>query len=185
MKAILISFIAILFVFPSFSAEKEGVTVPDKVTIAKEDLVLNGMGVRRGTLFNFKVYVGSLYLKRKTKKAQQVISQDFPKQIRMNFLRDVDKESLNEAWKEGFEAAVPKDQRKLLREEFNSFLGTMDNVRKKEAIFINFLEKGVEVIFKDKKHPLIKSQAFSKALLSIWFINARDEDLRDGLLGKL
>lgn len=181
----LITLLSFFLIITSFAGEKAGVTVPEKVNVAAVELLLNGQGIRRGTLFNFKVYVGSLYLSKKSQDIKEVLGLDLPKQIRMNFLRDVDSDSLNEAWAEGFKAAVPQKEREKLKNFFHAFIKSMDNIRKKEAIILNFLKKGVEVTIANKPPIIIGNEHFAKALFSIWFINARDEDLRDGMLGKI
>ena len=39
----------------------------DKSTVAKKELILNGLGVRLATLFKVKVYVAGLYTEKKIK----------------------------------------------------------------------------------------------------------------------
>jgi len=168
-----------------FSAEKAGIKVPDQMKLGDKELVLNGMGIRRATFLNIKVYIGSLYCPQKSKDAQAILNMPNPKHISMNFVRDVDKEDLQGGWKEGFEAAVPEAERKTMMSHLEAFNNTMEDIKKNQVILINFLDSGVEVSFNGKKHPLIGDQKFSKALLSIWFINARDEELRDEMLGKI
>ncbi|MCF8058612.1 MAG: chalcone isomerase family protein [Bacteriovoracaceae bacterium] len=168
----------------TFSAEKGGVTVPDKMKLNESELVLNGVGIRRATFLNIKVYIGSLYTPQKSTDTATILNMPFPKHISMNFVRDVDKEDLQGAWKEGFEAAVPEAERKAMMVHLEAFNKTMGDIKKNQAILINFLNNGVEVSFNGTKHPLIGDANFSKALLSIWFVNARDEELRDEMLGK-
>jgi hypothetical protein len=60
----------------------------------------------------------------------------------------------------------------------------MVDIKKGQSILITFQKEGVEVTVAGTKKPLIKDSNFSRALLSIWFLNARDEELRDELMGK-
>ncbi len=168
----------------SFAAKKADVELADTVSIEGKELLLNGIGIRRATIFNVKVYVGGLYVLKKSQDAQEIISQDNPKRIIMKFVRSVGADDLQEAWLEGFEAAIPEATRKPMMEAFNKFNATMKDVEEGDIILINFLDQGVQVSVKGQKHPFIGDKAFSKALLSIWFLNARDERLRDELLGK-
>ena len=167
-----------------FAAEKGGVKLDDKMTVAGKELVLNGIGIRRATIFNVHVYVGGLYLQEKTQDPAKVIAAPNPKHITMKFVRSVDADDLQGAWLEGFEAAVKEDVRKPMMEAFNKFNATMQDVEEGDAMEINFLDQGVQISVKGQKHPFIGDAKFSQALLSIWFINARDEELRDELLGK-
>lgn len=183
MKGFLILIMALNF-SPIFGAEKAGVKVADTFNLEGKDLVLNGVGIRRATFLNIKVYVGGLYLQKKSKDVQEVLQMPMPKYISMQFVRDVEKESLTDAWTEGFEAAVPEAKRKDMTEYLKTFNEHMGNIEKGQAILVSFLEKGVIVSFNGKKSPIIGNADFSKALFSIWFVNARDEELRDELLGK-
>ena len=60
----------------------------------------------------------------------------------------------------------------------------MEDVQKGEEIVLTFLKDGVEVDVKNKQKGKIKSKRFAKDLLSIWFVNPRDENLMLGMLGK-
>ena len=65
------------------AAEVEGVKLADTVRLgdAGPELVLNGAGVR--TRVFFKVYVGALYLQRKTAAAQAAIGDPGAKRVAM------------------------------------------------------------------------------------------------------
>jgi hypothetical protein len=60
----------------------------------------------------------------------------------------------------------------------------MVDIKKGQSILITFKKEGVETIVAGVNKPIIKSESFARALLSVWFINARDEELRDELMGK-
>ena len=167
----------------TLAAKKADVELPDTMRLEGKDLVLNGIGIRRATIFNVKVYVGGLYVLKKSTDVKAILSQDNPKHITMKFVRSVDADDLQEAWLEGFKAAVPEAQRTPLMEVFNKFNATMKDVEEGDIISLNFLDQGVQVSVKGQRHPFIGTKEFSKALLSIWFVNARDERLRDELLG--
>ncbi len=176
--------LSIIFLLNTHAIEVEGVKVPDRIKVANKELVLNGSGVRHATFLNVNVYVGSLYLLNKTTDVKKVLNLPYPKQVSMNFIRDVTKDELIGAWKEGFEAAVSKEERASLSQVFKTFLEKMDAMKKNDAIYLRFLKEGVEYTIKGKNFGPIGGSDFSRALLSIWFINARDEGLRDGMLGK-
>jgi hypothetical protein len=181
LKIIVLFFSLILNIY---AAEFQGVKVPDKINIEEKELVLNGIGMRRGTFLNVKVYVGALYVLKKSKEAKTILSLENPKHISMHFLRDVPKEETRGAWTEGFEVAVPKEDQKLLKKYLNELNGLMPDINKKEVMAINFLDKGVEVFINKKKIATIGNKKFSQALFSIWFIKPRDERLMEELLGK-
>jgi len=173
-------------IFSSFiyAAKKADIELPDTMKLEGKELVLNGIGIRRATIFNVKVYVGGLYVLKKSQDAKVIVAEQNPKHITMKFVRDVDADDLQDGWLEGFKAAVAKTDRAPLMSAFTKFNATMKDLKEGESILINFLDQGVQVSVKGQKYPFIGDKAFAKALLSVWFINARDELLRDELLGK-
>ena len=74
---------------------------PGTMKVGGDDLLLNGSGTRKATIFKVKVYVGSLYLKEKQTDSAAVLAQPQPYAVRMSFVRDVSKEDLAEAVKKG------------------------------------------------------------------------------------
>jgi hypothetical protein len=163
------------------AATLDKVNFADKVSVDGKDLVLNGIGIRKATFLKIKVYYGALYLEAKSKDTNVFLASSSPKQIVMHFVHDVDSKKLRDAFIEGMEAANKNHETfKSQLEKFNSYIGDM---LKDDKIVINFLADGVVVSAKGKTSEKIMGADFSKALLSIWFINPRDEDLKSGLLG--
>lgn len=175
--------ISLLFAQKIWSATCNDVTMPDSINIKSKDLVLNGMGTRKATWLKVKVYVGGLYLSKKATDANDILSQPYPKYLRMHFVRDVDGKKLKEGWIEGFEAAVEFNTRNMIQTQIDQFVGMMEDVNKNDEIVLTFTDKGVEVDIKNKQKGTIAGEKFSHALLSVWFVKARDEGLRDGLQG--
>ncbi|MFT6068352.1 MAG: hypothetical protein ACJAT2_000119 [Bacteriovoracaceae bacterium] len=175
--------ISILFLFSLNlqAATQDKVTMPETISVKGKDLVLNGLGTRKATWLRVKVYVGGLFLEKKSKDANQILNSKGTKYIRMHFVRDVKKEKLVSGWNDAFKAAVkdlPRIQTRI--NEFNALMG---DIKKNQEIVLTFTDKDVHVDFANLKQGTIKGGDFSKDLLSVWFINAKDEGLRDGLLG--
>lgn len=163
------------------AATLDNVTFADKVTAEGQELVLNGIGIRKATFLKIKVYYGGLYLEQKNKDPNAFLATPAPKQIVMHFVRDVEAKKLREAFTEGMEAANPNHASfKSQMDKFNSYVV---DVVKGDKFVITFLKDGVLFSAKDKTAEKISDANFSRALLSIWFVNARDEALRSGLLG--
>jgi hypothetical protein len=59
---------------PVLGAECLNVKVPDSAKAGGTDLVLNGLGIRKATFLNVKVYVAGLYLPQKSGEAGKIIS---------------------------------------------------------------------------------------------------------------
>ena len=83
---------------PGFGAECLDVKVPDSVKAGGNDLVLNGLGIRKATFLNVKVYVAGLYLPQKSGDAGKIIGANQPWQLVLRFVRDVDASDIRDAW---------------------------------------------------------------------------------------
>lgn len=176
-------FISILFLLSLNlqAATLNKVTMPDTISAKGKELVLNGLGTRKATWLRVKVYIGGLFLEKKSKDSNQILNSKGVKYLRMHFVRDVKKEKLVNGWNDAFKAAVkdlPRIQTRI--NELNALMG---DVKKNQEIVLTFTDQGVDVDFANLKRGTIKGGDFSKDLLSVWFINATDEGLRDGLLG--
>src|SRR5262249_19452486 len=87
---------------PAFGAECLKVKVPDSVKAGGIDLVLNGLGIRKATFLNVKVYVAGLYLPQKSGDAGKIIGANQPWQLVLRFVRDVAASDIRDAFAEGF-----------------------------------------------------------------------------------
>jgi|SRR6478609_7690395 len=81
----------LLLALPAGARDCEGVSMPDEVTVEGAKLVLNGMGLREATVFNVNVYVAGLYLLKKSSDGEKIAAAEEPKQIRIQFVRNVSK----------------------------------------------------------------------------------------------
>jgi hypothetical protein len=171
--------ISLLFGLTVSAATLNDVTMED----SHGTLTLNGLGTRKATFLKVKVYVGGLYLSKKTNDAKEAQDLPNPKFIRMHFVRDVSAEKLRDGWKESFAAAHGKEGEAKFP-AFQEFLGALEDVEKGDEVLLNFTDKGIEVTVKGKAKGTIGDAAFAKALFAVWFVNPIDEGLRDGLLGK-
>jgi hypothetical protein len=166
-----------------FAAELNGVTHPDSIELAGKKLVLNGIATRKATWIKVKVYVGGFYMEKKSSDYSTFLKDKSPKKIVMTFVRNVDAEDMIDGWKEAFGNAVTKDKHPALQERMNKFYSFFGDVKKKQTMEFNFLADGVESTINGVKKEKIKGFDFTTALLSVWFINAKDEGLKEGLLG--
>lgn len=181
MKKLLLGLAAGLLSLNLYSATLNKVSMPDTLSVQGLELVLNGLGIRKATWLGVKVYVGGLYLEKKSKDSQVILQSTGVKFLRMHFVRDVKAEKLINGWNEAFTNSV-KNRNKIQKriDELNQLMG---DIKSNEEILLTFSKEGVTVKFANSKSVTIKGADFAKALLSVWFINASDEGLRDGLLG--
>lgn len=163
------------------AAGLDGINFADTVRAEGKDLILNGIGIRKATFLKIKVYYGALYLEQKTKDENAFLTTPAPKQIIMHFVRDVESKKLRDAFSEGLEAA--NKNHAALKAQMEKFNSHIVDVVKGDQFIITFLNDGILLSVKGKTVEKIIGSDFSRALLSIWFLNPRDEGLRLGLLG--
>ncbi|MDO9183972.1 MAG: chalcone isomerase family protein [Bacteriovorax sp.] len=177
----MIGFILLAISLNLTAATLDAVTFADSANVDGKELILNGVGIRKATFLKIKVYYGALYLEQKSKDANSFLASASPKQIVMHFVREVDAKKLRDAFVEGMEAANKNHASfKTQLDKLNSFI---PDVVKDDLIIITFSNDGVSLNVKGKPTEKITGSEFSHALLNIWFINPRDENLRNGLLG--
>jgi hypothetical protein len=171
-----------LFAHPGAAKELSGVTMPDTTTVGGKALKLNGMGMRKKSIF--KVYVGGLYLEAPSKDAAAIIALDAPKAVKMHFVRDIGRDKLVEGFKEGFEANA-KDKLVSQKAAIDKFLGMASDVKDgEEWTFAYDPAKGTTVWHGDREVGTIEGKEFAQALFSLWLgPKPPTEDLKKGMLG--
>lgn len=166
----------------------EGVEFPETAELNGQKLVLNGAGLRtkRKLGVDWNVYVAGLYAQSKTSDAQALIQNSEPKILDLVFLRSVDKDTLREAWSEGFakncKAGCAESKKSL--DKFNAL---MVDVKDKSHLKIKFEKDTVDVAVTGKTNSSgnIQDLNFSKALMAIFIGDIPPtEQLKTGLLGK-
>ena len=160
-----------------------GVTLPDKAEVDGHSLVLNGMGLRSKLII--KVYVGGLYLPQKEKSAQKILAADTPRRMALNFIYDVSKDQMCEAWDDGLEANVPNASAEV-KKNFQTLCGWMNGVGKGQQLVMTYLPgQGTRVEIAGKLKGTIPGKPTADAILSTWIgpDPAPGKDFRKAVLG--
>lgn len=186
----ILSFTVLVLALVGFSApaparELAGVKMPDRTMVAGKSLVLNGMGIRKATILNVKVYVAGLYLEAKSTDAASVIASVKVKRLVLQFVRDVTRDQIIEAWKEGFEKNAGKDLPRL-QSRIATLNGAMVKFRSGEALTFSYVPgSGIEVQVKGTVAVTLPGDDFARALFSIWLgQEPPNAELKAGLLGQ-
>ena len=173
---------AFAFAATAGAATLADVNVPDSATLGGQKLVLNGLGLRKKAIF--KVYVAGLYLENKSPDPAAILDSSQVKRLELVFVRDVDREDIVDAWKDGF---------KKNGADMNTFgprIGTlnawMTDIKEKDSlIFLVEPGKGLTVTVKGRVKGTIPGDDFAKAFLAIWLgPSPPNKGLKAGLLGK-
>jgi Leu/Phe-tRNA-protein transferase len=179
--------LTLLIIFPvsfALGIEIGGVQLPDSLTVNNTKLQLNGAGLR--TKVVIKVYAGGLYLLQKETDPTKIITADEPMVIRMHFIHSkVSKESLINAWNEGFANATNGNIAAIEKEikEFNGYF--QEDAKKGDIYDVIYLPgQGVSVEIKGKQKGPIPGLEFKKAVFGIWLgEKPADAKLKKGILG--
>ena len=176
-----VSLLALLLAASSFAAELNGVTAPETTTVDGKELKLNGQGLRRK--FIFDVYVASLYLETRSADGQAVLAKDETRRVDMAMLRDLDKLSIFDALKNGFEKNAG-DKYAGLKERLDKFGAVIQDLKKGQALTIVYVPgKGTRVEGQGNSYTA-EGKEFADALFSVWIGKFPvDDNLKKGMLG--
>jgi hypothetical protein len=185
-KAPLLAFCLLFCTTLTSAAELAGVFVDDTVkTEAGRQLVLNGAGLREK--FWVDVYVGSLFLEKKSSDLAEILSSPGPWRVQLNFIyKEVAQEKLLEGWREGFNKNQSEESLRKLQERIDQFNGFFDSsaVAGDRYRFEYDPASGTRVSKNDSLLGVIPGNDFSNALLEIWLGNyPADKGLKKGMLG--
>ena len=157
--------------------------MPESISVGETTLVLNGLGLREATFLKFDVFVGGLYLERKTRDPDEIIQSQQTKKVVMHFVRNVDAEDLRKAWTTGFEKNAG-EKLATLSSRINQLNGWMSAMQVGDRMTYTFDRNNVDVNVKGLKRGTISGEDFSRAMLSIWFgPKPPNEGLKRGMLG--
>jgi len=170
---------------PVQAAEVAGVRIAEQARSGTADLVLNGAGIR--TKLFFKVYVGALYLPKKTAAAQEVIDSKEPRRVVLHLLRDLDADALFGALLEGLRNNHNESELARLKpdtDQFERLMRGIGNARTGDVIGIDFTADGIAIAFNGQARGNVASEAFGRALLKVWLGDKpADGDLKRAMLG--
>lgn len=177
----------VLMLNSAFAVEVEGIDVPEQVVQAGSDqaLVLNGAGIREK--FVFDIYVGALYLTRKSSDAGEILSVTSPKRVTMDFLySEISQKKMVNAWNEGFADNLGEYELITLKSQINTFNAAFGKTVKGDKVVIDFLDDGTTVVtINGEQKARIEEADFQRALLSIWLGESPvDAGLKQAMLGQ-
>lgn len=169
-----------LGVAPAQGKECKGVSFPDQLQVDGRALALNGLGLRQATMLKVNVYVAALYVTKTSADANLLLGSSSPKQLVLQFLRNVSAAELNKAWDEGFDKRLAP-----FRDYLETLKGWMADMKTGQRLtFVHRPGMGLEVDVNGAAKGTIKGDDFAKAFFSIWLgANTPNPGLKSGLLG--
>jgi Chalcone isomerase-like len=166
---------------PLGAATLAGVTLPDTITVGNQTLVLNGLGLR--TKMFFKVYVGGLYLEKKSADAAAIIQSDTTKRVVLQFVYgEVTRDQMVESFTEGFKGNAPG----AVTSQVDQFLAALEAMKKGEQLVVTYVPgTGTTLTIRGRDKLTIAGLPFARAVFSVWLgPKPPTSDLKNGLLGK-
>lgn len=156
---------------PAFAAEIGGIKFPDTATVAGQELVLNGAGVR--TKLVFKVYALGFYLKEKKTTVAEVLASSGPRRIRIMPMRDLTSDDFGMAFMKGLNDNVSADERtKLLPQTkaFGEMFAQFPGLKKGDELIVDWTPGvGSQATLNGKKvGEVLPDVAFFNAIMRIW-----------------
>lgn len=179
---------ALLTTQPALAAELAGTHIDDRASVAGNELVLNGAGLR--TRFMLKVYTIGLYLPKRSESAVSAITGAGAKRIQITTLRDLSAEDFANALIDGVRKNHGEADLANLQGRLDEFRTTLLGIRAAPngtQVRIDWLPaSGTRLsIGNETRGKDIPGEDFFRALLRIWIGDKPvDEDLKNALLGK-
>jgi len=168
---------------------RSGTKFPAKV----DGLSLLGVGLRTRTFLKVQVYAIGLYVADSalsgplaahkgqigsTALYQQLVQGDFPKQVTLKFLRDLDAEQIQEAMREALRGA---DKAKV-----DAFVGYFPAIKIGQECVLRWAPGGtLETVMAGAPKPPIADKAFAAAVFAIWLGEKPiQEDVKKALVSR-
>jgi len=182
---ITILFIHFLVVVSSYGQKTvAGVKLDSKLSIEDQDLLFNGAGIREKMWID--LYVGSLYVDKKSKNAKELVNSKNAIAMRLDVISSmVTSKKMVDALDEGLMKSTNNNITPIKEkiDKFKSYFKEEIKVGDK-FILVYVPEKGVIFYKNGVKKGVIEGYDFKKALFGIWLgDNPADEGLKEGLLG--
>jgi long-chain acyl-CoA synthetase len=176
---------SVLATAPLQAAEVAGVRIEEQTKSGTTDLVLNGAGIR--TRIVFKVYVGALYVPKKTGNAATIIEAKEPRRVVLHLLRDLDADSLFGALLDGLKKNHGDAEMAALKpdiDQFERIMRGIGNAKTGDVIGIDFTPSGVAIAHNGQARGSVAGENFGRALLKVWLGDKpADADLKRAMLG--
>ena len=183
MRTTLVSALMLFVSSSAMGATLAGVTMPDGAQVDGKTLPLNGIGLRSKMMV--KVYVAGLYVTHKSGDANAIIKSDEPKRMTLQFVRDVSRDQIVDAYTEAFDNNAPS-AKSSLSGEIKSLMAAFEPVKEGDQMTFTYLPgKGTTVAVKGKDKVTIAGLPFVQAMFACWIgSNPPSADFKSGLLGK-
>jgi len=144
--------------------------------------ILNGQNIKTATWFNIEVYKIFLYLEEKNSNYEKIVSSKEKKLVKMEFLMDVSKEKLVEAWTEDVASSCIRDCDRQVK-DVKEFLKKMPGVNKGESVYYYITPDNIDVYVDKTKIGIISSTFIDESVLLTMIGKTSPASMKNKLLG--
>lgn len=144
--------------------------------------ILNGQNIKTVTWFNVEVYKIFLYLEEKNSNYEKIVSNKEKKLVKMEFLMDVSKESLVDAWTEDVASSCIRDCERQVK-DVKEFLKKMPGVNKGESVYYYITPDNIDVYVDKTKIGIISSKFIDESVLLTMIGKTSPATMKNKLLG--
>lgn len=169
----------------AYAGELYEIKMPDTETVNGKNLVLNGMCVREVSILNIdiRVYVGGLYLEKKSSNGDDVLNSKSLKQMKTIFKHHASASDVKTAWDEAVKIVCKDTCFSKHKDHLKQFEGIFKSVSSGDSLTYVFSPAGVDVSQNGEKLGSIADEDFGKVVLSVWIGNPPfSEKMKKGLL---
>ncbi|MEZ4852645.1 chalcone isomerase family protein [Flavobacterium sp.] len=186
-KQFIVMLVAVFSTVFSMQAQTElsGVKLNSKLSIEGQNLILNGAGVREKMWID--LYVGSLYLPKKSNNTAEILSPKTPKAVKLNIVSGmISSSKMIAALNEGMEKSTNGNTAQFKDEMAKLISFFKEEISKGDDFTLVFVPGTGIVAFKNGvKKGVVEGDDFQKAFFGIWLSNNPvDKDLKKDMLGK-
>ena len=162
-----------------------GIIMPNIVKVDGKYLKLNGAGVREKLFLD--LYIGALYLSKKTNSADEIIKGDATMSVKLRIISGmVNRENMEEAIREGFKKST-KGNTTSIDSKIDDMINNAfaDEIEKGDVLDFEYIPgKGVQMKKNGKILSVTPGLDFKQALFGIWLCNEpADANLKKKMLG--
>jgi hypothetical protein len=190
-KIILIMLVAFASIGTNLEVAAQGITLKgvlleDIVHVGKQNLLLNGAGVRSKYIFD--EYVAALYLREKKNREEDVLADPGEKRIALYFVSEINMQELLYVFKKAFKNNHNDGQLEEMKPQLRQFdyiFTAMEELERGAVVQFDYLpDLGTLVMINGSLRGTISGAEFYRALLKIWLgANPIQEKLKLKLLG--
>ena len=180
-KALISSLFALSI--PAFAAEVDGVKLKDTMNCGGTEVPLIAAGLRDATIFNIRVYVLAMYAPGQVTSLTDPNVEKRPMCFEVHYLRDVEKEKVDEAWEYQFKESSEYEYPKL-KEDIKLLQKFFGEIKKDKGIHLfEILENSTKVYETGVYKGEIPGKEFGKNFISVFYgKNPPTKKLREALM---